>query len=435
VSGDLLTVEVVIPVYNEEQILEANVRTLRTYLDRRFPFTACVTVADNASTDGTWAIASRLAATLDGVRAVHVAEKGRGRALRRVWSESEAEVVAYMDVDLSTGLDAILPLVAPLLSGHSDVAIGSRLATGARVVRGPKREAISRLYNLLIRTGTGNRFTDAQCGFKALRADAARQLLPLVNDDGWFFDTELLMVAEHNGLRIHEVPVDWVDDPDSRVDVIATAIGDLKGLWRVSRQLAAGRGRAQVRSRRPAQGEDTAANRFLGVGGLSTLAYLGLFVGLEPTLGRIDANALALTACTLANVVAHHRYTFGDPSPDAPRASRRSAAGDVSRSRAPAGDASGRSASAEGRPGAPMRPDVVLSLTAGLSLLVGLILTTLGLALAELASSSLIIAVVVVTATNAVVSAGRFLAWRGLIFRRHLDRLAVAAQPKGAARI
>src|SRR5207237_2884748 len=136
---------------------------------------------------------------------------------------SRARVVAYMDVDLSTRLDAMLPLVAPVLSGHSDVAIGSRLAADARVVRGAKREVISRTYNLLLKATLRNRFSGAQCGFKALRSDVAEALLPLVEDDGWFFDTELLVLAEHNGLRIHEVPVDWVDDPDSRVDLAGTA--------------------------------------------------------------------------------------------------------------------------------------------------------------------------------------------------------------------
>jgi putative flippase GtrA len=394
------TVEVVVPVYNEEQILEASIRTLRSYLDHRFPFRTLVTVADNASTDKTWEIATRLSSKLDGVQGVRLAEKGRGRALKAVWEDSAAEVVAYMDVDLSTGLDAMLPLVAPLLSGHSDVAIGSRLATGARVVRGPKREAISRMYNLIIRAGTGNHFTDAQCGFKALRTDAARQLLPLVKDNGWFFDTELLMLAEHNGLRIHEVPVDWVDDPDSRVDVVGTAVGDLKGLWRVSRQFAAGRGRTAVVGRRSAPPGDTAAARFLGVGGLSTLAYLGLFVGLSPSFGRLGANALALTACTVANVAAHHRYTFG---------------------------AGQDAADVETNP--LDRPAAAMVMTAGLSLGVGLLLTTAAIAATSLVSSSLLVALVAVTAANGLVSAGRFLAWRGMIFRRHLD--ALAARPEG----
>src|SRR5438093_13495930 len=141
-----------------------------------------------------------------------------------------------MDVDLSTDLCALLPPVAPLLSGHRDVAIGTRLASGARVVRGPKRELISRSYNLILRTTLRANFSDAQCGFKAMRADVARALLPLVEDEGWFFDTEVLVLAERNGLRIHEVPVDWVDDPDSRVDVAATAKADLLGIWRLLRQ-------------------------------------------------------------------------------------------------------------------------------------------------------------------------------------------------------
>ena len=173
---------------------------------------------------------ARLAAAFPEVRAVHLDLPGRGRALHEIWSSSDAEVLAYMDVDLSTDLNALLPLVAPLLSGHSDVAIGTRLARGSRVVRGPKREIISRCYNLLLRTTLGAGFSDAQCGFKAIRADQARQLLPLVADTAWFFDTELLVLAERAGLRIHEVPVDWIDDADSRVDIVATALGDLRGM-------------------------------------------------------------------------------------------------------------------------------------------------------------------------------------------------------------
>jgi glycosyltransferase involved in cell wall biosynthesis len=227
------TVEVVVPVYNEERDLERNVRRLRHYLDTRFPLASVVTIADNASTDGTWAIAQSLARTLGGVRAVHLEKKGRGRAVKQVWGSSDALVVAYMDVDLATGLDALLPLVAPLLSGHAEMAIGSRLATGARVVRGPKREFISRCYNLIVRTTLRSRFTDAQCGFKAVRSDVARAFLPLVQDDDWFFDTELLVQIERAGLRIHEVAVDWVDDPDSRVDIARTAARDLRGIWRL----------------------------------------------------------------------------------------------------------------------------------------------------------------------------------------------------------
>ena len=181
-----------------------------------------------------------LADELPDVDVIHLDAKGRGGALYTAWMSSAADVVAYMDVDLSTDLSALMPLVAPLVSGHSDVAIGSRLAASSRVVRGPKREFVSRSYNLILRGVLGARFSDAQCGFKAVRADVARELLPLVVDTGWFFDTELLVIAERAGLRIHEVPVDWVDDPDSRVDIVSTAINDLKGCWRVGRALATG---------------------------------------------------------------------------------------------------------------------------------------------------------------------------------------------------
>ncbi len=233
-------VEIVVPVHDEETDLERSLRQLHGYLGECFPHSWVITIADNASTDGTWAIATRLAHELDHVQALRLDTKGRGRALRAAWTASAARVVAYMDVDLSTDLDALLPLVAPLLSGHSDVAIGTRLAPASRVVRGPKRELISRSYNLLLRTTLRAGFSDAQCGFKAMRREVAHALLPLVEDEGWFFDTELLVLAEHNGLRIHEVPVDWVDDPVSRVDILRTAAADLRGVGRLLQRFARG---------------------------------------------------------------------------------------------------------------------------------------------------------------------------------------------------
>jgi glycosyltransferase involved in cell wall biosynthesis len=231
------SVEVVIPVYNEETDLSPCIHRLHAYLSAHFPYPFRITIADNASTDATLAIAFELAAALRDVEVVHLDQKGRGRALRAVWTASDAEVLAYMDVDLSTDLDALLPLIAPLVSGHSDIAIGSRRARGARVARGAKREFISRCYNMLLRRSLAVRFSDAQCGFKAIRRDVATELLPLVQDGEWFFDTELLVLAERAGLRIYEVPVDWVDDPDSRVDLVATALADIKGVVRLRRAL------------------------------------------------------------------------------------------------------------------------------------------------------------------------------------------------------
>ena len=230
---EVVDVEVVVPVYNERLTLEGSIRRLHVFLASSFPFSWRIVIADNASTDGTLAIARRLSYSLDGVEVIHLGQKGRGRALRRAWSEGRARVLCYMDVDLSTDLAALLPLVAPLLSGHSDVAIGTRLHRQARVRRGIKRELISRSYNRLLRLALRARFSDAQCGFKAIRGDVALGLLAAVQDEAWFFDTELLVVAQRRGLRIHEVPVDWVEDTDSRVDILATALADLRGVVRL----------------------------------------------------------------------------------------------------------------------------------------------------------------------------------------------------------
>jgi putative flippase GtrA len=319
----VLQVDIVVPVRNEERDLAPSVRRLVSYLREAFPFTARVTIADNGSTDGTWAIAGRLARDFDEVRAVRMEQPGRGRALRAVWSRSDAEVLAYMDVDLSTDLNALLPLVAPLLSGHSDVAIGTRLARGSRVIRGPKRELISRCYNLLLHACMGARFSDAQCGFKAIRRDQARALLPLTQDTGWFFDTELLVLAERAGLRIHEIPVDWIDDLDSRVDVVATALADLRGMVRLGSGLARGtikvpqlRGSAPAAPsgglRRVLSGElQVQVASFAVVGIASTIAYVLLYLLLRGVMSAQPANVVSLLVTAVANTAANRRLTFG----------------------------------------------------------------------------------------------------------------------------
>ncbi|MEU4371704.1 glycosyltransferase [Micromonospora chersina] len=315
--------DVVVPVHNEEIDLAPCVRRLHAHLTAHFPYPFRITVADNASVDDTLAVAEALAVELPEVGVLHLDAKGRGRALRAAWSASPAPVLAYMDVDLSTDLAALLPLVAPLISGHSDLAIGTRLARTSRVVRGAKREVISRGYNLLLRGTLAVRFSDAQCGFKAIRADVAAGLLPLVQDTGWFFDTELLVLAQRSGLRIHEVPVDWVDDPDSRVDIVATAMADLRGIGRLGRALVTGAlpladlraqlGRAPLPAP-PAQvpaGLPRQLARFAAVGVGSTLAYLLLFLLARGPLGAQPANLLALLVTAVANTAANRRLTFG----------------------------------------------------------------------------------------------------------------------------
>ncbi|WP_327040331.1 bifunctional glycosyltransferase family 2/GtrA family protein [Micromonospora ureilytica] len=335
--------DVVIPVYNEEVDLGPCVRRLHAHLSAHFPYPFQITIADNASVDDTLKVADGLAGELPGVEVLHLDAKGRGRALSAAWSASSAPVLAYMDVDLSTDLAALLPLVAPLISGHSDLAIGTRLARTSRVVRGAKREVISRAYNLLLRGALAARFSDAQCGFKAIRADVAAELLPLVRDTGWFFDTELLVLAQRAGLRIHEVPVDWVDDPDSRVDIVATALADLRGVGRLGRALLTGAlpladlraqlGRAPLTGPRAQPGETPPIGpgapagqalrgqvpvglprqlvRFAAVGVASTLAYLLLFVATRGLLGAQPANLLALLVTAVANTAANRRLTFG----------------------------------------------------------------------------------------------------------------------------
>jgi putative flippase GtrA len=319
--------DVTIPVFNEERDLDACLRRLHAYLLASFPHPFRITVADNASTDGTLQTAERVARELPEVTVVHLTEKGRGNALRKVWLASPSPVLAYMDVDLSTDLAALGPLLAPLISGHSDLAIGTRLTRNSRVVRGPKREFISRSYNFLLHSCLGVHFSDAQCGFKAIRADVAGQLLPHTLDNAWFFDTELLVLAERCGLRVHEVPVDWTDDPDSSVDIVRTALEDLRGMARLSRDLVSGRipvpelraalARGPLPAAARAQEQSPGGSlfgqlvRFGSIGVASTLAYLLIFLLCRGFMDPQLANFLALLTTAVANTAANRRFTFG----------------------------------------------------------------------------------------------------------------------------
>lgn len=228
------SLEIVMPVYNEESELAENIRTLSSFLSRGGKdFSWTITIADNASTDGTWTIARALARHMKQVRAVHLPKKGRGRAVKSVWMKSRADVLAYMDIDLSTDLKHLLPLVHATLRGY-DLAVGSRNLSGSRVHgRNALRTITSKGYIALIKMFFFVHFSDAQCGFKAITRKAAHALLPHVADDEWFFDTELLLLAEKKGYRIYEEPVTWIDNPGSTVRVMKTAQGDLSGLWRL----------------------------------------------------------------------------------------------------------------------------------------------------------------------------------------------------------
>jgi glycosyltransferase involved in cell wall biosynthesis len=229
----MASVDIVIPVYNEEHVLAESLATLRKFLAQGFAHQYRIVVADNASTDGTLAVAQRLAAKYTDVASLHIPQKGRGRALRAAWLTSPADILSYMDVDLSTDLAAFQPLIEAISSEGYDVAIGSRLARGANIRRSLRREATSRGYNVMIKGLFFTRFSDAQCGFKAASRRAVQELVPLIENNEWFFDTELLILAEKAGYRIKEIPVRWLEDPDTRVNVPKTVWEDVRGLLRL----------------------------------------------------------------------------------------------------------------------------------------------------------------------------------------------------------
>lgn len=230
-----LTLDVVIPVLNEEVGLPISVEKLHEFLTEHLDHMDWrILIADNGSTDSTQQVCQEMSNKFERVDFIHLEQRGRGRALSKAWLESKADVVSYMDVDLSTDLAFFPELIESITSGRFDIAIGSRLIKGSNVIgRSAKREFFSRAYSAVFRIMFFTSFKDAQCGFKALSRKTVNELIPLVKDTGWFFDTELLLLAQHNGFRIKELPVKWTDDLDSRVDVIKTSYLDLKGLLRL----------------------------------------------------------------------------------------------------------------------------------------------------------------------------------------------------------
>jgi glycosyltransferase involved in cell wall biosynthesis len=241
---------VVIPVLNEAHVLERSVERVRQYLSRSFPYGWRIVIVDNGSTDGTAAAARRLSERYGDTVFYSIEQRGRGRALRYAWLNSRADAVCYMDVDLSTELAFLNVLAGAVLEEGYDIATGSRLLPQSRIRRSMAREFISRVYNALVRLVLRTGFSDAQCGFKALSRSAVEKIVPQVQDQSWFFDTELLTLAEKSGLRIKDIPVVWIEDDDSRVKILRTAWDDLKGIWRLRRQLWSGGGAAAVPERR-----------------------------------------------------------------------------------------------------------------------------------------------------------------------------------------
>jgi glycosyltransferase involved in cell wall biosynthesis len=232
-----MLVNVTIPVFNEEKRLAASLPKLHSFLREHFRFDMEVVIADNGSTDRTLEICRSMSREYSKVRIVHSEIKGRGRILREVWMDSDAQILSYMDADLSTELEAFPPMIESLARGCYEVAVGSRLLKQSLTTRCFTREFVSRCYNWLVRITLNTHFSDAQCGFKAITREAALRLLPLVKDDQWFFDTELLTLAEKLGYRILDFPVHWREEPGSHVRIFNTAKEDIKGLWRIRRNL------------------------------------------------------------------------------------------------------------------------------------------------------------------------------------------------------
>ncbi len=252
-SRVLPTVDLVIPVLNEAHVLEKSVQRVRAFLKERFPYPARIVIADNGSSDGTGDVARSLSERYPDVVYFSIDRRGRGRALRKAWSETDADIVAYTDVDLSTDLEALTTLCRGIHEGGYDLGTGSRLKRGARTTRCFRREIISRLYNLFIKCVLFTRFSDAQCGFKALSRRVVDEVVPLIKNQHWFFDTELLVLAEKLGYRTMDIPVTWLEDPDSRVKVVSTAWEDIKGVFRLRWKLWAWRftGELARKRRRP----------------------------------------------------------------------------------------------------------------------------------------------------------------------------------------
>lgn len=204
------TLSIVLPVYNESQILERNVLLLESRLEevtKEFE----IIIVEDGSTDGSDVIARRL--SLREPRIIHLHSEtrlGKGRALKNALMSCEGDYTLFMDVDLETDLKHIAQFLALLMKGHAAV-VGSRLKRGTRVTRPISRQLSSCAYNLLVNLVLGDRISDHQCGFKAFRRSALDAILNDVNDSGFFFDTEIIVRLLRAGFSVLDVPVHWTE--------------------------------------------------------------------------------------------------------------------------------------------------------------------------------------------------------------------------------
>ena len=231
----MVKVDIVIPVYNEEVNLEKNINILTEWLKNNFKYEWIVTIADNGSTDNTKKIAKDLDMKNKKIILKEITSKGRGIALRESWLSSTSDICAFMDIDLSTELEYLNEIIYPIVELECEICCGSRWMSSSNVKRGLFRGILSWSYNFILQTTLGLKIKDSQIGFKAIKTDTAKKVIPLIKDNEWFFDTELLLISQKNDLKIKQIPVIWIDHPKSTVVVLKTVKMFLRNVWRMKK--------------------------------------------------------------------------------------------------------------------------------------------------------------------------------------------------------
>lgn len=236
-----MTIDVLLPIYNEEKILDANIRLLFGYCQHHLAGDWQLMLIINGSVDQSLTIAENLAQEFEQIKIINLPTGGKGQALKTGLQYSTAEVAVYMDIDLAVALSALPPLISLVAENKGALAIGSRLLPASQTERSWLRNYSSKLYNWLANTLLRCQISDWQCGFKAMNLDVRQAVVPLIQDNYWFFDTELIALAQKNNLRIAELPVSWSENRyavrQSKIRPIRDGFIFLKNLWQLKKRL------------------------------------------------------------------------------------------------------------------------------------------------------------------------------------------------------